>query len=157
MLLQSRNLVFVRTMIKTLLPWHITFFTVPCSVVFDFSFAVNGLYYKTRANKWMPFLLWVFLIIFFFLNKNMLRMISTNRKDWVGHNMDFPVIQCMELSLFSSTTATIWLTSLGGSDVMSTCSVYMLQRQLETQCSVRKSRSSHKVHILQTTPQLYFF
>lgn len=88
---------------------------------------------------------------FFFLNKNMLRIISANRKDRIGHNMDFPVIQCIELSLFSSLTATIRLTSWGGPDVMTTCNAYVLQRQLEN------FRSSHKVHILQTTPQLYFF
>jgi len=56
-------------------------------------------------------------------------MISANR---TVHNMDFPVTQCIELSLLSSMTAAIRLTSLGGPDGMSTCNVYVLQGQLET-------------------------
>jgi len=59
----------------------------------------------------------------------MFRMISANR---TVHNMDFPVTQCIELSLLSSMTAAIRLTSLGGPDGMSTCNVYVLQGQLET-------------------------
>lgn len=55
----------------------------------------------------------------------MLRII--NIKDWAGPNIDFSVIQGIVLCLFSSTSTTVQLTSLGGSvsilkiHVMSIC------------------------------------
>lgn len=69
---------------------------------------------KIKANKSVSFLLHLLdgVYFIFFLKKNMLRMI--NRKDWSGPTIDFSVIQGIVLCLFSSTSTTIRLTSLGG-------------------------------------------